>query len=37
MLIYPNAKMLYVNLKVKDAVNLDFWVYFIHEADKNYP
>ena len=25
------------NLRVKNAVNLDFWVYFIHEADKNYP
>ena len=27
----------YINLKVKNAVNLDLWVYFIHEADKNNP
>lgn len=25
------------NLRAKNAVNLDFWVYFIYEADKNYP
>ena len=24
-------------LRAKNAVNLDFWVYFIYEADKNYP
>jgi hypothetical protein len=30
-------KSLEDKLRVKNAVNLDFWVYFIHEADKNYP
>jgi hypothetical protein len=30
-------EFIYDYLRAKNAVNLDFWVYFIHEADKNYP